>query len=257
MASISALATAYAVPVRPNYTTLDRRAQSVTIGGKVAELGQQISPPLHDKSTVYRLSKWDGIANPGYVIKIYQTPGHNVDDKEIKGLKAVGQFIAAAGDTVVMKEVKGISLAQMMADIPNPRKAFVDHWKPIVAAAAADIAKAKGMLHGDLNMNNIMVNGDHVQFIDWEHFFEKDANIVHDKNGFTDDKNKIAAKLDIVWDPTATPFEFKKHNSPGSPGKKPASHSTSPGTKPASPLASPSKKSPKHRSVGRREVFSD
>jgi len=200
LASISALATAYAAPVRSDYMTLDRRATTVTVSGKVAELGEQVSPASHAKSTVYRLSKWDGKANPGYVIKIYKSA--NLDDKEVRGLTAAGQYIASDAHVkaVVMKEVTGPTLAHMVAAVhKDKRQEFVHHWQPIVAAAAAAIASSKGILHTDLNMNNVVVNGDHVQLIDWEHFAEKGSK------EFTTDASKIENTLRMVWDSEGTP----------------------------------------------------
>jgi len=56
LASLSALVTVSAIPVRSDAITLARR-NSVTVGGKVAKLGEQLSHANHDKSTVHQLSK--------------------------------------------------------------------------------------------------------------------------------------------------------------------------------------------------------
>jgi glycerol-3-phosphate dehydrogenase len=99
-----------------------------------------------------------------------------VNDKEIKGLQAAGQYIHHDSKSVVMHEVKGTPLSHFVAAVPHDqRKAFVDHWKPKVAEHAALIAKTKGILHkyvsavcfppmhidvgvvfdSDLNINNV------------------------------------------------------------------------------------------------------
>ncbi|KAF9529809.1 hypothetical protein CPB83DRAFT_254800 [Crepidotus variabilis] len=95
-----------------------------------------------------------------------------------------------------MKEIKGTALSKVLLDEKDQekRKALFAQWKPKVAEAAADIAEKKGILHGDLNMNNVIVDGDKVNLIDWEHYSKKG-----DKD-FTSDKAKIQSHLDMVWD---------------------------------------------------------
>jgi len=49
-----------------------------------------------------------------------------------------------------MKEMPGKSLAHIIGDVKDhgERQKEVEKWKPKVAAAAAHIAKTKGVLHG-------------------------------------------------------------------------------------------------------------
>jgi hypothetical protein len=215
LVSISTLATTYALPVDSESVALFRR-NGVTVAGKTGKLGKQLSPASHAKSTVHRLDHWDGHDHPGHVIKQYASG--KLSNHEVNGLKAVGQHVHSDPHTgkVVMKEMPGRSLAHMVGDVHDhaKRKEFVDHWKPKVAAAAAHIAKTKGVLHGDLNMNNILVHnhpehGEQIHFIDWEHHHEKGSK------EFTDDHHKIHSNLNMVWDSTATPPEAKKSKSPG------------------------------------------
>ncbi|CAA7270436.1 unnamed protein product [Cyclocybe aegerita] len=195
LVSISASTTAYVIPLQLDYTALDRRAtrasKTINIDGNVAELGEQLSPPDHGKSTVWRLKNWNGKASPGYVLK----------ETAVKQPRS-------AMKVLVMKEVRGKMLAKMAEDLTPDRekwKRFMSEWKPKVAAAAAAIAKSKNMYHMDLNMSNIVVDGSKIQFIDWELYWDRG------QAGFTDDKEKIERDLQTVWD---TPNKFPKSNSP-------------------------------------------
>jgi hypothetical protein len=256
LASFSALTTAYAAPLRSDYTALDRRAETtLVVDGKVAELGTLISPASHTKSKVWRLAKWDGKSNPGYVLKKYN--GNVPIGREVIGLNQVGQLIASdpKAKVLVMTEVKGKTFARMVADVPHDkRRDFLNEWRTKVAAALAAVAKSKRIYHDDNNMNNIIVAGSNIHFIDWEHF------MLSGEDGFLDDVDRIKNKL-FVWDSSGTPQDIGKSNSSGASGKKSNSPGAS-GKKSASPRPSPGgsvKKSgsPKRKSPRRREVFYD
>ncbi|KAJ3516927.1 hypothetical protein NLJ89_g830 [Agrocybe chaxingu] len=255
LVSISTLTTAYAIPFRSDYIEFDRRApNTVTVNGKVAELGARLSSSSHDKSTVWRLNKWDGKTNPGYVLKKYTN--HIEKDRfedEVYGLEAVDQFIAfdLAARVLVMKEVKGRTLAEMTAELPHDqRRNFLNKWRPKVAEAAAAIAKSKNIYHGDMNMDSIIIDGsNNIQFIDWEYFAKWNTP------GFLSDKGKIEEKLKMAWDSTATPPRVKKSNSPGTSGKKSSRPRGSPRKKSRSPSGVKKSGSPKRRSPHRREMF--
>jgi hypothetical protein len=215
LASMSALATAYAIPIRSEYTTLVRRDNKVTVGTKHGTLGKQISPATHTKSTVHHLDHWDGVDHPGHVIKQYKSGKLNTH--EIEGLTAVGQHVHSDPHTgkVVMKHVPGRSLAHMVGDVHDhgERQKMVNKWKPKVAEHAAHIAKTKGVLHDDLNMNNVLihnhpVHGEQIHFIDWEHHTKAGAP------GFTTDSKKIHDKMNVIWDSTQTPPDRSKSASP-------------------------------------------
>lgn len=210
LASISALLSASALPVPSESITLaPRNNVKVDIGGKVAELGKQLSHADHSKATVHQLTKWDGKSNPGAVIKTYSAFGHNVGSKEIEGLKAAGQYIHHDGKHVVMKEIKGRPLADLVADVPRKngqRKEYIDKMKDTVAAHAAHMAETKGILHGDLNLNNVMVHKGNIQLVDWEHHVKKG------EPGFTHDKEKIKHHVDL-WDSDQTPPQGRKKKS--------------------------------------------
>ncbi|KAG6815127.1 hypothetical protein H0H87_004869 [Tephrocybe sp. NHM501043] len=219
LVSLASLAV-HAAPFGYESVTLDRRnGRTVKVGTKTAVLGKLVSPPGHKKSEVYRLEKWDNTPDPGYVIKIY-TNGAQLNEKEKTGLTKAGQFIAADETThaVVMKEVHGTTLAAMFAKLPpgSSRKDFVASWKPKVAAVAAKLASEKGILHIDLNMNNVVVDGSEIEFVDWEHYVEKGAL------DFTTDKKKIESNLDMVWDSSKSDPTLKNSKSPKSP-KSPGS----------------------------------
>ncbi|KAF8961912.1 hypothetical protein BDZ97DRAFT_1920822 [Flammula alnicola] len=240
LASISALATAYAVPLQSDCMTLDRRADIHIVNGKVAELGKQISPSSHDKSTVHRLKKWDGKVDPGYVIKVYKGLDRVVKPTEVKGLKAAGQYIDSEenGNAVVMKEVKGKSLARIVGKLPHDqRKVVVNGWKPKVAAEAARIASSKGVLHRDINMDNVIIHHNRVHLVDWENFYDKKSD------QFTTDPKKILKDLDVVWDSSGTPQGHGHGTSSGSgsasPGASGRSRSASPGASGRNRSASP------------------
>jgi len=134
-----------------------------------------------------------------------------------------------------MKEVPGKTLSEMVAAEPvGQRQQFVHDWETKVAAAAADIAVTNKVYHGDLNMNNVIVDGDKVQFIDWEHFTQPG------EPGFTTDKNEILKTLEL-WDSTATPPEFKN---PPSTNKPPASPKPTKGPSVPKPTIEPTTSDP-------------
>ncbi|KAG6832012.1 hypothetical protein H0H92_006048 [Tricholoma furcatifolium] len=218
------------MPVRSGsgYTgSISRRTDDVTVNGKVVKLGTLISPEGHEKSKVYHVAEYDGQGNPGYVIKIYQKDAV-VSDREIAGLKIADQYVASdkKTKTLIMKSVKGTPLGLIIAEEPDhgKRQVLVQSWRPKVAKAAAEYARKKGIYHlyvlslrnnfptgidavlafRDLNVNNIFVNGQTLEFIDWEHYYQKG------EPGFTDDEKQIEQNLEMVWDSTQTPPEYKK-----------------------------------------------
>jgi len=248
LVSLSVLATVGAAPVGSSYMTLDRRAppkahavgDTITISDHVAVLGIQLSPKAHGKSTVSRVAIWDGHENPGYVLKTYHRG--NVLTGEVEGLKAVHQLIAADHKSVVMKEVKGRTFSEMEKEadlVPGGRKKLYEEWKPKIAQALAKIAMENHILHDDNNSGNIIIDGQNIQFVDWEHTVKKGME------RFTTDVATIMRDLDVV-------LSSSPRAKPSSSGKKPlstsASHKKSPST-PASRKKSPSslasgKKSP-------------
>jgi len=180
--------------------TLHRRGKTMTIDGKVAELGDLLSPASHTKSEVHRLAKWNGKANPGYVLKVYKTS--TLDQKEIDGLKTVGQWIAsdAAAKAVVMKEAKGTLFSKILAAEPaDKRSALMNSWLPKIAKAAAAIAKDKGILHIDMNADNIVIDGATITFIDWEHYY------LRTNAEFTSDAAKIEENYLSLMDTPKSP----------------------------------------------------
>ncbi|KAG6815920.1 hypothetical protein H0H87_010282 [Tephrocybe sp. NHM501043] len=123
-----------------------------------------------------------------------------VSDKEVNGLKAVGQFIAVEEANVVMKEVIGTTLAEMMAKKTTraQQEEFLLEWKPRVAQAAAKIAQEKGIFHIDLGLNNVIIDKDEqVHLIDWENYATK-----KDKDLFKDNPKKIEEGNLYLWTPT-------------------------------------------------------
>jgi hypothetical protein len=212
LATLSTLVTVSAAPLPLDSDTviLERRTKTVKVGDKSGTLGEKLSHDSHVKSTVHELSHWDGKDKPNAVVKTYNGDG-KVNHKEVTGLQAAGQYIHHDDKSVVMHQVHGTPLSHMVRAVPHDqRKAMVDSWKPKVAEHVAHIAKTKGVMHNDLNMNNVIVHPEgHVQLVDWEHFHPKG----HAE--FTDDKAKIHKNLDLVWDSTATPPEGKsKSKSP-------------------------------------------
>jgi len=208
LASISALVTASAIPARSDSITLARR-NPVTVGGKSGTTGERLSSEAHLKSTVHRLDTWDGHDKPNAVVKTYNN-GAKVSQKEVDGLKAAGQYIHHDDHSVVMKEVHGVPLSDHVRAIKDhgERAKYVNEMKGKVADHVAQIAKDHGIMHKDLNMNNVIIHPEgHVQLVDWEHHAMKG------EAGFTDNKDDIHKNLDLVWDSTQTPPEARKSKS--------------------------------------------
>ncbi|KAJ3506141.1 hypothetical protein NLJ89_g7030 [Agrocybe chaxingu] len=191
------------------------------------------------------------LVNPGYVLKEYNSKTVKIG-REVHALDDLGQLIASdpAARVLVMKEVRGKTLAKMAEDLTPDREKWKGEWKPKVAAAAAAIAKSKDLYHMDLNLDNIVIDGSKIQFIDWELYWERV------QGGFTDDKEKIERDLQTVWD---TPSKIPKSNSPSASNKKSSSPRGSPNKKSRSPSSVKKSGSPKRRSARahRREVFYD
>jgi hypothetical protein len=216
LVSISTLTSTLAAPVKWDDSALERRNTPVHVGGHAITKGPQLSPATHTKSTVWQVAKTDNHENPGHVIKQYHG-GRTVNAHEVSGLKAAGQYVAHDDHHIVMKHVQGPTLAQVAGGIKDhkARGEYINSMKPHVAAKAADYAKNNGILHTDLNMNNVVVHPKtgHVDFVDWEHHATPTNDPHHQ---FTTDANKIHSTLNTVWDSTATPPDYKKTSS----GKK-------------------------------------
>ncbi|KAG6907404.1 hypothetical protein DXG01_009016 [Tephrocybe rancida] len=212
-------------------------------GWQAAVLGPLLSPAAHTKSAVYRLKSLNKKTNPGYVIKIYaENPPRK---EEIDALKLVGQYVASEGNTnsVAMTEAKGITMAQMLQkelakleETAGTRteeqqkekrnqcaKAFAEKWRIKVAQKAAEIAVTKNILHGDLNWNNIVVDGDKIQLIDWEHYLTKGKD-----QRFKTDVNAILKDLEMVWDSSITKINASYKSSKSSGAKSSSAKTGSP-----------------------------
>jgi len=207
LVSLSTLTTTFAAPVKWDDTALERRTTPVHVGGHEIHKGAQLSPATHEKSTVWHVAKTDNHANPGHVIKEYHG-GRTVKPHEVAGLKAAGQYVAHDDHHVVMHEVPGKTLAQIAGGMgKEDRQAYVNKMKPHVAAKAAEYVKNHGVLHGDLNMNNVVVHPTtgHVDLVDWEH---------HTIVPKTHDASKDIHGALHLWDSEQTPPEYKKTSSP-------------------------------------------
>jgi RIO-like serine/threonine protein kinase len=154
---------------------------------------------------VWQVAQTNDHANPGHVIKQYHG-GRTVGEHEVAGLKAAGQYVAHDNNHIVMKHIEGPTLAHIAGGIKDhtQRGEYVNSMKPHVAAKAAEYAKNNGILHGDINMNNVVVHPKtgKVDFVDWEHH-STPTNDPH--KAFTTDANKIHSTLNTVWDSTQTP----------------------------------------------------
>ncbi|KAF9063238.1 hypothetical protein BDP27DRAFT_1427046 [Rhodocollybia butyracea] len=214
-ALLALLPTIYAAPCQTDCSRLQRRA-TFTIDGKVAVTGAQLTPPSHDKSTVYRLASWDGKANPGYVIKIYKTGA--LKQVEIEGLKLVDQFVAVdeKEKAIVMHEAEGVTLKKLLEEHPSGGAELLKKWKPEIAEEAARIAKAHGIYHIDLNKDNIVIDlkTGKITLVDWEHYY------LRGHPGFKDDAASIQRDLDVVLSTPSSPASStgskKSHKSTGS-----------------------------------------
>jgi len=206
LALISTFTSAYAIPVQSDCITLNRR-NVVNVGDKAAVLGKQLTKPDKIKSSVHQLTSWDGHANPGHVIKTYKNE-KKVTDREVESLKAVGQYVHHDGSHVVMKEVKGRLLSDLMKGQPHDERTKIKkQYRPQVQKLAADIAKTHGMLHTDIHPENVIIHPEgHVQLVDWEHYIKKG------ESGFTDDEKGVKAEMSAVW--TSSDPSKKKSGSP-------------------------------------------
>jgi hypothetical protein len=212
LVSLSTLTTTFAAPVQWDDSALERR-NPVTVGAHEIHKGAQLSPATHTKSTVWQVAKTDNQNNPGHVIKQYHG-GRTVSNHEVAGLTAAGQYVAHNKDHIVMKHVEGKTMAQIAGGIKDhgERAKYINDMKPHVADKAADYAKNHGILHTDLNMNNVVVHPTtgKVDFVDWEHHATA-ANDPHKQ--FTTDAKQIHSTLNTVWDSTQTPPDYKKTSS--------------------------------------------
>jgi hypothetical protein len=213
LVSISTLTSTFAAPVKWDDSALERRNNPVNVAGHTIQKGQQLSPGTHTKSTVWQVASTNGHANPGHVIKQYHG-GRTVGDHEVAGLQAAGQYVAHNNDHIVMKHVQGKTLAQIAGGIQDhkQRSEYVNGMKPHVAAKAAEYAQHRGVLHTDLNMNNVVVHPTtgHVDLVDWEHHVTP-TNDPHRQ--FTTNPNHIHSTLNTVWDSVQTPPDYKKTSS--------------------------------------------
>jgi len=199
LVSLSTLTTTFAAPVKWDDSALERRTNPVKVAGHTIHKGTQLSPATHEKSTVWRVAKTDNQNTPGHVIKHYHN-GLTVKDHEVAGLKAAGQYVAHDDHHVVMHEVPGKTLAQVAAGMnKDDRRAYVNKMKPHVAAKVDHYVKNHGILHSDINMNNVVVHPtkeNHVDLVDWEH---------HTVVPKTHDASKEIDKALNYWDSTQTP----------------------------------------------------
>jgi len=194
------LPTIYAAPYQHTDLSLQRRT-TYTIDDKSAVTGQQLSAESHGKSTVYRLTKWDTQTDPGMVLKKYSVL--SLKENEIDCLEAVGQLVAfdKKQNIVVMKEVKGRTLTQVLASVSDKaeRKKAVAQWQEKVAKVAAQIAKDKKIYHNDLNEDNVIISDkNEITLIDWDLCAKKGTS------NFIDDAAKIQEHLKTVWDSSGT-----------------------------------------------------